>query len=239
MNNSTEINNMLIRRLQGGDEKALTELCLYNAGLVKSIALRYVGTGNELEDLIQIGNIGLIKASRGFDFSYNTVFSTYAVVHIIGEIKRFLRDDGSIKIARETRKNAFIISKARQAFENENMREPTVKELAELCRMHEEEVTQALCASYGVRSLAEKIGDSDDITLESMIEDSNDKIKLLTDNIALAEAVSKLDKLQRAIVHLRYTKELTQAQTGKILGISQVKVSREEKKLLLQLKTAL
>lgn len=222
-----------------GDEGALDELVRINAGLVRSIASRYADRGTEIEDLVQIGTIGLIRAARGFDFSYGTVFSTYAVPLISGEIKRFLRDDGTVKIGRELRRRARICAAKRSEYISENGREPKMSELAELCGLTCEETAEALCASVGVRSLSETTGESESLTLESQIEDPADRIASLTENIALSEAIATLGKMQKAIVFLRFTRELSQAQTGKLLGVSQVKVSREEKKILQALRNAL
>ena len=239
MENVKDRNLLLIRKISEGDENALDELVQLNAGLVRSIAMRYTDRGTELEDLVQIGTIGLIRAARGFDLSFGTVFSTYAVPLIAGEIKRFLRDDGAVKIGRELRRRARLCAVKRTEYISEYGREPKLSELAVLCKMTAEDTAEALCASVGVRSLSETTGESESMTLESQIEDPADRISSLTENIALSEAVASLGKMQKAIVHLRFTRELSQAQTGKLLGVSQVKVSREEKKILEALRKAL
>lgn len=239
MENVKDRNILLIKRIAEGDDAALDELVRLNTGLVRSIASRYADRGTELEDLVQIGTIGLIRAARGFDTSYGTVFSTYAVPLIAGEIKRFLRDDGAVKIGRELRRRARLAAMKRAEYIAENGKEPKISTLAKLCALSCEETAEALCASVGVRSLSETTGDSESLTLESQIEDPADRITSLTENIALYEAVASLGKMQKAIVHLRFTLELSQAQTGKLLGVSQVKVSREEKKILEALRKAL
>jgi len=181
----------------------------------------------------------MIKASRSFDFSYNTKFSTYAVPLIIGEIRRFLRDDGQIKVSRQLKRSGITVMKASEEFIKNNGREPTLSELSSICNMPAEELTLVLEAVSPVQSLNESVGSESNLTFESMLADKDNKIDHLTESIALREAVSELDELSRKIIHLRYTKELSQQQTGSILGISQVKVSRTEKKIMQTLREAL
>jgi len=236
---TNENNTVLLKKIAEGDKDALEKLVCENMGLVKSIALRFMGRGAEIEDLIQIGSIGMIKASRSFDFSYNTKFSTYAVPLIIGEIRRFLRDDGQIKVSRQLKRSGITVMKASEEFIKNNGREPTLSELSSICNMPAEELTLVLEAVSPVQSLNESVGSESNLTFESMLADKDNKIDHLTESIALREAVSELDELSRKIIHLRYTKELSQQQTGSILGISQVKVSRTEKKIMQTLREAL
>jgi RNA polymerase sporulation-specific sigma factor len=162
-----EINLELIRKYQDGDNKALDKLIEDNMGLVKNIARRFFGRGTEYEDIVQIGTIGMIKAAKSFDESYNTVFSTYAVPLIIGEIRRFLRDDGMIKVSRDVRKKGSVILHAKEEFQKEHLRDPKISELAEICGFTEEEVVYALDASTPVSSLQESIGsDENSATIE-------------------------------------------------------------------------
>ncbi len=239
MEEAYEKNNDLIQRAQNGSEEAMDALVRLNMGLVKSIAYRFRDRGTEYEDLIQIGTIGMIKAVRSFRFEYNTVFSTYAVPLIIGEIRRHLRDDGMIKVGRGIKKQGIGIMREKERFIRENGREPRVSELAERCGLNMEEMVYALEAVSPVHSLNEKQGDDDALTLESTLADKKDEIGALTDRIALSEAIRSLPELQRQIVILRYFRELSQQQTGEILGLTQVKVSREEKKIMEQLRHAL
>lgn len=232
-------NQSLLHRIKDGDEAALAELISENMGLIKSVAMRFIGRGTESEDLIQIGAIGMIKAARSFDFSYNTEFSTYAVPLIIGEIRRFLRDDGQIKVSRTIKYQGISLMRKSEELTRLYGREPTVCELALECEMSPEEVTYVLEAVAPIHSLHETVGGDSTLTLESMIADKDNTIDHLTDRIALNEAISALDDQSRQIVHLRYIKELSQQQTGSILGLSQVKVSREEKKIMQKLKAAL
>ncbi len=233
-------NSALIKRLGEGDESVLEEIVTQNMGLVKSVALRFCGRGTDYEDLVQIGSIGLIRAARSFDFSFGCMFSTYAVPLIIGEIRRFLRDDGLIKVGRATKQAASTIMRERETFLSENQREPSVGELAERCKMSVEEVVYALDAAGPVRSLSESVGaEGDGASLEYFIADKDDLLEKLTDSIALREAISTLSPRQQEIVNLRYFREMSQQQTGDALGITQVKVSREEKKIMEILRKAL
>ena len=233
-------NNELIAKIKEGDESALAELINLNMGLVKSIAARFRDRGVEYEDLIQIGTVGMIKAARSFDFSFGTAFSTYAVPLIIGELRRFLRDDGIIKVSRNIKKQGINIIKKRELFMREHGREPRVTELAEICEMKQDELVYALESVSPIHSLNDQVGSDDDgLTLENIIADKDNTIESLTDKIALSEAVKKLPKLQRQILILRYSKDMSQQQTGDILGLTQVKISREEKKILEKLRGVL
>ena len=232
-------NQTLLRQIKDGDEAALEELINENMGLIKSVALRFLGRGAETDDLLQIGAIGMIKAARSFDFSYNTEFSTYAVPLIIGEIRRFLRDDGQIKVSRSIKRQGIAVMRKSEELTRTLGREPTVGELARECEMSPEEVTYVLEAVSPVHSLSEAVGGDNSLTLESVVADKENAIERLTDRIALGEAIASLDETSRKILHLRYIKELSQQQTGSILGLSQVKVSREEKKIMQRLKAAL
>ena len=233
-------NNNLLVRISQGDEKALEELVVENMGLVKSIAVRFHDRGVEYEDLVQIGTIGMIKAARSFDFSYGNVFSTYAVPLITGEMLRFLRDDGPIKVSRSIKAKAAAVMRARENFLRLNSREPKVSELASACGLFPEEIAEVIEASSPVHSLSETIGtDSDGMCLYDLIPDESNEIEKLTDSLALREAIKTLDDLQKEIVRLRFYKNLSQQMTGRVLGLSQVKVSREEKKIMKLLKLAL
>lgn len=239
-NKKGEKNLELIKKAQNGDKLALESLISDNIGLVKNIARRFFGRGTEYEDIVQIGTIGMIKAAKSFDESYNTVFSTYAVPLIIGEIRRFLRDDGIIKVSRDVRKKGSVILRAKEEFQKEHQREPKISELAKICNYSEEEVIYALDASNPVSSLQDTLGSDDgSATIEDMTASDSNEIDSAIDNIALREAISHLNEEQRKIVHLRYFKELSQQQTADILGLTQVKISREEKKIFALLRKEL
>lgn len=228
----SEDNLTLIAKAQNGDRAAMEQLISQNMGLVKNIARRFTGRNTEYEDLVQIGTIGMLKAAKSFDTSFGTVFSTYAVPLIIGEIRRFLRDDGMIKVSRDVRKKGTAIMKAKEEFIRTHQREPKISELSELCGMSSEDIVYALDAVCPVYSLQETIGGEEDgTTLESLTPASENEIENMTDKLALSEAIAKLDERSRQIVILRFYKDMSQQQTAEILGITQVKVSREEKKI--------
>ncbi len=231
-------NTELLTLARGGDESALEALIENNSGLVRSIAVRFTGRGVEFEDLVQIGTIGMLKAVKSFDPSFGTVFSTYAVPLIIGEIRRYLRDDGMIRIGRKTKQLGARILRIREEFVAENGFEPSVDKLCELSGIERDEVIFALDSTTPVSSLSECVGDTG-LTLEATISDSNDTILALTEKIALTSALSELSPEWRKIVYMRYFLNLTQQECAKRLGITQVKVSREEKKILARLKEML
>lgn len=239
MDESKQDNGTLLKQAAAGDKDAMDRLILGNLGLVKSIVNRFRERGVEYEDLVQIGVIGMIKAVSSFNFSYGTAFSTYAVPMIIGEIKRYLRDDGMIKISRTLKRDGINLMKHKDAYLREHGCEARIGELAELCGLTVEEASAALEAMTPVKSFAELYGEDEDSTLETVIADKNDEIAARIDHIALREAVATLPKLWRQIVFLRYVKEYSQQKTGEILGLTQVKVSREEKKIIAGLRGVL
>lgn len=225
-------NAALIERAQAGDEAAAEQLFLLNAGLVKSIALRFVGRGTELEDLVQMGNLGLLKAIRTFDASRGCVFSTYAVPLVFGEIRRFLRDDGPIKVSRTQKKLGAMLAAEKERLAAEGREDPPLSLVAARVGVSPEEAAAALDAMCPPRSLTEPIaGDENGGTLENLLSDEDEPERTF-EKIALAAAIDKLPTLRRKIVLLRYYRDLSQDETAKALGLSQVKVSREEKKIL-------
>lgn len=209
-----------------------------NAPLVYKLARSFTGRGCEFEDLVQIGSIGMLKAIRSFDESRGFAFSTYAVPLIVGEIRRYLRDDGTVKVSRRLKQNAAAILREREKFAAEHGREPHLDELCVICGMSGEEITEALSSANPVRSLAEPVGGDEEILLESTIA-GEDEIGKRTDALALAEAMRTLDPVQRKIVCLRYFRELSQKETAERLGLTQVKISREEKRIFAALRKEL
>ena len=234
-----EENDLLLRQAKDGDEDALNRLIEGNMGLCRSIALRFRDRGAEYDDLVQLASIGMLKAVRSFDFSYGTAFSTYAVPLIIGEIRRFLRDDGAVKIGRGVKKLSADAMRKREEFVKEYGREPKTGELAELCGVETGELVFALGAANPVRSLSDPVGDDDGVSVGELISDPDDGIGRLTDRIALSEAVKGLPPLQRKLIYLRYCREMSQSEAGRVLGMTQVRVSREEKKIMEALRRAL
>ena len=230
----------LIRLAKTGDGAALEHLVEGNMGLCKSIAARFRDRGVEYEDLVQLAAIGMIKAIRSFDFTYQTAFSTYAVPLIIGEIRRFLRDDGTVKVSRGVKRLGTDAMRRKEEFIRREGREPKLSELAELCGVSTEELVFSLDATGPIRSLSETVGgDEDGTPIGDLLADGSDDIGKMTDHIALSEAIGQLPSLQRQLIYLRYFKEMSQAEVGKILGMTQVKVSREEKKIMETLRRAL
>ena len=201
-----------------------------HSALVWSIVRRYAGTGRDPDDLFQIGAIGLIKALEGFNESFGTCFSTYAVPKIAGEIRRFLRDDGTIKVSRLMKEKAYALAKARREFENKNGREPTLSEISAALFMDTAEAAACMASSEAVLSLDSPMNE-DGLSLMDLKGDESAEEKML-ERLSLKEAMDKLDELEKKVIALRYYKDLTQQKTADILGISQVKVSRTEKKAL-------
>lgn len=204
-----------------------------NMGLVKSIAFRFRDRA-EIDDLIQLGVIGLIKAIRGFSFERETVLSTYAVPLITGEIKRFLRDDGTVKVSRELKKRGRTVLKAREYIISETGNEPTLKYLAEYCGLSEEQTLEALDCALPILSFSSPVGDK---TVEEYV--GEDHMSPLTESIALRQAVDALPADERKLVECRFYRGLSQQQTGKILGCTQVKISRMEKRIIEKLRQQL
>lgn len=234
-----EENDRLLRLAKDGDSEATERLIEGNMGLCRSIAMRFRDRGAELDDLVQLASIGMLKAVRSFDFSYNTAFSTYAVPLIIGEIRRFLRDDGAVRVGRSTKKLSVDAMRRREEFVKKHGREPKTVELAELCGVSTDELVFALGAANPIKSLSDPVGDDDGISFGELISDPDDGIGRMTDRIALSEAVKSLPPVQRKLIYLRYCRDMSQSETGKILGMTQVRVSREEKKIMEALKKVL
>ena len=224
----------LIRKSHHVDKEAREQLVKENVGLVWCVVKRFYGRGAEPEDLFQIGSIGLLKAIDKFDLSYDVQFSTYAVPMISGEIRRFLRDDGMIKVSRSLKKLSYKCGKKKEELTERMGREPTVEELATSLGTEKEELVQAMEAATEVESIYRPIhqeGDSQLSILDRLEEKSRPEEHLLN-RMMLSQILDGLDKEERQLIYLRYFQEKTQAAVGEILGISQVQVSRMEKKIL-------
>ena len=229
-------NIALIRLYKSGDRTALEKLTENNIKLIKSIAMRFLGRGYELEDLVETGLIGLLKALDGFDESLGYSFSTYAFPLISGEIKRFLRDDGPIKISRRAKSNAAAVMKAKESFIKQYSREPKLSELSSITGLSYDEITEAIEVSHPLMSLQDKLSDGDnEFTLGDTIADI-DMIEGITDKFALIQAIKTLSFHEQKIISLRYFRNLSQTRVSKLLGISQVTVSRTEKKIIAKLR---
>ena len=225
-----------ISQAKGGNEKAMAEVIGSNLGLVKSIALRFAGRGVDLEDLIQIGTIGMIKAVNGFDPEKECRFTTYAVPLIMGELKRFLRDDGWIKVGREAKQNAVRIFRFMEEYEKEHGVSPTLPVICENTGISAEKAVLALESSRPAMSLYEE-DESTGFSPEKVI--GEDHIEDTVSKIALRQAVESLPSEEKKLILLRYFKSLTQEQTARMMGMTQVKVSREEKRILKKLQREL
>lgn len=224
-------NQQLLELAVTGDESATEELMTNNLGLVRSIALKFRDRGVEFDDLMQIGSIGMLKAIRSFDLSKGTVFSTYAVPLIIGEIRRYIRDDGLIKVSRIYKQQGAMLMKEREKFLMEYGYEPHIEELSKICGLSVQEASVAIDATASINSLSASINGEEGYTLENTLYSEQNEIDIKIEHIALSQAISKLPPLWRKIVVLRYLNEHSQQETAKMLGLTQVKVSREEKKI--------
>jgi RNA polymerase sporulation-specific sigma factor len=226
----------LIKKSQAGDQGSRDLIVQKNMRLVWSVVQRFLNRGYEPDDLFQIGCIGLLKSVDKFDLSYDVKFSTYAVPMIIGEIQRFIRDDGTVKVSRSLKELGNKIRKAKEELSKNLGRIPTVNELAGYLEIQAEDIILAQEASRTPSSIHETVyeNDGDPITLLDQIDDGN--AEKWFDKIALKEAIRELDERERLIVYLRYYKDQTQSEVAGRLGISQVQVSRLEKKILQQMK---
>lgn len=226
----------LLEAAREGDNDACARLLEENAGLIWSVARRYFGRGVDPEDLYQLGCLGFVKAVRGFDPAFGCQFSTYAVPKIAGEIRRFLRDDGTVKVSRGLRERGGSIRQARDRLQNDLGREPTLSELAEETGLEAEEIAAAETANAPVASLQMDLGEG--LTLEQLVGDEGMEEGVL-EKLALREAVKSLPNREGQVVALRYFRGLTQDKTARILGVSQVQVSRIERKAMARLRELL
>ena len=243
--------SVLIGRSQSGDKEAREVLIEKNLGLVHHIVRRFAGRGYEMEDLFQIGVIGLIKAIDKFDLKQEVQFSTYAVPMITGEIKRFLRDDGPIKVSRTLKENAVKIRAARQQLQSSLGREPTLRELADTALLSEEEIVMASTATAEVESIYASVyqADGSELYLVDRVADAGPgnlgrvhgeavdyEKEALLNHMLLQQLLDELDERERSLIRMRYFENRTQTEVADVLGISQVQVSRLEKKILLRMR---
>lgn len=224
----------LIKQAHQGDKNAREKLVEENLGLVFSIIKRFAGRGYEMEDLFQIGSIGLIKSIDKFDLSFDVRFSTYAVPMITGEIKRFLRDDGMIKVSRSLKETAYKAYATREALEKKMGREPTLEEISEEIGATREDIVLAMESASSVESLHQTIyqGDGSAVLLMDKLEEKENRTEDLLNHMVLEELLDSLDSDERTLIYMRYFKDKTQVEVAKVLGMTQVQVSRLEKKIL-------
>lgn len=224
----------LIAKSQAGDRTAGELLIVENTGLIWSVVRRFLGRGAEADDLYQLGCLGFLKAVEGFDLNFGTQFSTYAVPKIAGEIRRFLRDDGAVKVSRGIKERAATIKTIRNRLVNSLGREPTIAELSRHTGFTVEDIATAEAATACVESMQQQTGD-DGFSLESILSDTQTEDMLL-EQISLRQAIAKLPERERTVIQLRYFHGLTQHRVSVVLNVSQVQVSRIEKKALIKLK---
>ena len=236
-----ERNSTLLERVRQGDPEAEGILVEENMGLVHTVARRFLDRGTEFEDLVQIGTIGMIKAIRSFSPERGTMFSTYAVPLIIGEIRRHLRDDGPIKVSRIYKRQGIALMHEKNRILSEEGREPGIAELALCCGLSVEEAAISLDALSPLTSLSDYVYGEEGMTYEGVIPDMDSECESerICDRVALAQSIGKLPPLWRRIVLMRYYRDMTQQQTAQALGLTQVKISREEKKILAALREEL
>ena len=227
----------LIRRAQAGDREASELLVMENAGLIWSVARRFIGRGTEADDLYQLGCLGFLKAVEGFDLEYGTQFSTYAVPKIAGEIRRFLRDDGAVKVSRTVKEQALSIRTARNHLTLALGREPTIGEISEKTGLSAEEIALAETATAATESIQRETGE-DGFSLENILTDTESEDRLV-EKISLRQAIRKLPEREALVIDLRYFHGLTQERVSRVLQVSQVQVSRIEKRALANLRELL
>ncbi len=225
----------LIRKAQGGDKSALELIITQNDRLVWSILRRFSGKGYETEDLYQLGCIGLVKAVQKFDFNKNVQFSTYAVPMILGEIRKFLRDDGAVKVSRSLKELAAKAKYAADAIAKETGTQPGVEELSQKLGVPAEDIAEALSASVAPISIYQPVHDGSELSVIDTVSD-DDKYEKIIDIMAVKDAASLLPDREQSIIYMRYYQNKTQSEVARKMGISQVQVSRLEKKILEKLR---
>ena len=220
----------LIQKAQSGDPAAAELLVTENSGLIWSVARRFMGRGAESDDLYQLGCLGFLKAVEGFDLEFGTQFSTYAVPKIAGEIRRFLRDDGAVKVSRSLKEQAATIKSVRSRLTSVLDREPTIQEISRQTGYSPEEIALAETATAATESIQRETGE-EGFTLENILTDTESEEKMV-EKIALRQAIEKLPEREKQVIQLRYFHSLTQQRVAKVLDVSQVQVSRIEKKAI-------
>ena len=234
---------VLIERSHHGDKEARERLVEENMGLVWSIVKRFVGRGTDMEDLFQIGAMGLIKAIDKFDTSFEVTFSTYAVPMIAGEIKRFLRDDGIVKVSRTLKENCWRIKKETEQFRQRTGKDPTLEELSVLTELTKEDIAMALESTAEVESIYKTIPQKDgsEICLLDLMESQNQGggMQHLLNRVVLEQLLGELPDMERKLIVMRYMQDKTQLEVARVLGVSQVQVSRLEKRILKQMREKL
>ena len=225
-----------ILKAQSGNKEIMTKLVTENSNLIWSIVTRFKDRGYEIEDLYQIGCIGFIKSIKRFDTNYEVKLSTYAVPYILGEIKRFIRDDGPVKVSRSIKELSYKIKLIQNEYITKKGRDIQIEELAKLLKVSKEDIVIAMDSNNTVESIDRKVNDSDDLTIMDKLKSNVDQEKEIVNKITIKTLIEGLDEKSKKIIMLRYYRGKTQSQVAELLGVTQVQVSRLEKKILSSMK---
>lgn len=225
-----------ILKAQSGNKEIMTKLVTENSNLIWSIVTRFKDRGYEIEDLYQIGCIGFIKSIKRFDTNYEVKLSTYAVPYILGEIKRFIRDDGPVKVSRSIKELSYKIKLIQNEYITKKGRNIQIEELAKLLKVSKEDIVIAMDSNNTVESIDKKVNDSDDLTIMDKLKSNVDQEKDIVNKITIKTLIEGLDEKSKKIIMLRYYRGKTQSQVAELLGVTQVQVSRLEKKILSSMK---
>ena len=225
-----------ILKAQSGNKEIMTKLVTENSNLIWSIVTRFKDRGYEIEDLYQIGCIGFIKSIKRFDTHYEVKLSTYAVPYILGEIKRFIRDDGPVKVSRSIKELSYKIKLIQNEYITKKGRDIQIEELAKLLKVSKEDIVIAMDSNNTVESIDRKVNDSDDLTIMDKLKSNVDQEKDIVNKITIKTLIEGLDEKSKKIIMLRYYRGKTQSQVAELLGVTQVQVSRLEKKILSSMK---
>ncbi len=228
-----------ILKAQSGNKETMSKLITENSNLIWSIVSRFKDRGYETQDLYQIGCIGFIKSIKRFDSNFEVKLSTYAVPYILGEIKRFIRDDGPVKVSRSIKELSYRIKIVQKEYLDRKGRELKVEELSKILKVNKEDILIAIDSSNSVESIDKSINDSDDLTIMDRLKCNIDQEKEIINRITVKDLMDKLDEKSKKIIMLRYFRGKTQSQVANLMGISQVQVSRMEKKILNNMKVSL
>ena len=225
-----------ILKAQSGNKEIMTKLVTENSNLIWSIVTRFKDRGYEIEDLYQIGCIGFIKSIKRFDTNYEVKLSTYAVPYILGEIKRFIRDDGPVKVSRSIKELSYKIKLIQNEYITKKGRDIQIEELAKLLKVSKEDIVIAMDSNNTVESIDKKVNDSDDLTIMDKLKSNVDQEKDIVNKITIKTLIEGLDEKSKKIIMLRYYRGKTQSQVAELLGVTKVQVSRLEKKILSSMK---
>lgn len=228
-----------ILKAQSGNQEIMTKLITENSNLIWSIVTRFKDRGYETEDLYQIGCIGFIKSIKRFDTNFEVKLSTYAVPYILGELKRFIRDDGPVKVSRSIKDLSYKIKLIQKEYIEKQGRDVKIEELTKLLKVPKEEILLAIDSSNAVESIDKNINDSDDFSIKDKLKSNIDEEKEIINKITVKDLIKDLDEKSKKIIMLRYYRGKTQTQVAELLGVSQVQVSRLEKKILSGMKDSL